>query len=146
MPQTVTLDHHNTRAAERLTPKEASKDCVKDQFVTCTLSNLLMYKLCGFIQDERAEILDVSENHVRLLLGRPWLSRVWNGGERRRPLEVRLDFSEPSGNLAKWQEAHAERAVVDVTIRPRCVSFRKRDFHRRAYSILRNLRLHFVAD
>ncbi len=119
---------------------------VNDRFITCSLDNLLMYKLCGFIEDERAEILNVSEKEVRLLLGRHWLTRLMIGDERRRPLEVRLVFSEPGDDLPVWKSAHARRSVVDVTVRPLSATFGTKEFHRRAASVLQKLRLHFVAD
>jgi hypothetical protein len=107
---------------------------------------MLLLKLIGFIEDERAEILDVSEAHITLRIGQPWFRRWWHGVERRRPLEVRLDFGEPGHDLQAWQQTRAARSAVDVRIRPLTWSFRQDDFQRRAEAITRSLRLHFVAD
>jgi len=119
---------------------------VTSRFATCKIGGMLLLKLVGFIEDERAEILEVSDEHIVLRLGHPWYLRWWHGVERRRPVSVRLDFAEPSNDTPSWQKANARRSLVTVNIRPMTNTFRPRDFERRADAVLRNLRLHFVAD
>ncbi len=145
MASTVTLTRSGDPLEERPLAN-ASGRCIEDRFITCSLDNLMMFKLCGFIEDERAEIIDVSDKEVRLLLGRHWLTRLMNSRERRRPIEVRLMFSDPGDDLPVWKSAHAQRSVVDVSIRPLSLTIPTADFHRRAASVLNKLRLHFVAD
>lgn len=119
---------------------------VTDRFVACKVGGMLFLKLAGFIQDERAEILSVSEYHITLRLGQPWYRRWWSGVERRRPIEVHVQFAEPGEDLATWQTASARRSVVETRIRPLSATFRTSDFQRRAEAIRKMLRLHFVAD
>jgi hypothetical protein len=119
--------------------------CVTDRFSACKIGGMLMTKLLGFIEDERAEILNVSESQVTLRLGRPWLQRVGRK-DRRRPIEVCIQFAEPGEDLAEWQKTRARRSEVKVRLRPMSRLYPTRDFHRRADSILHTLRLHFVAD
>ncbi len=119
---------------------------VKSDFVTCKEGGMLLLKMIGFIEEQRAEVREVSDHHIVLQIGRPWYSRWWRGGERRRPVRVRLDFADPGEDLPAWQNSTARRSVVNVDIRPMALSFGSRDFHRRAQGLLRNLRLHFVAD
>jgi len=128
--------------AERASTGQA----ITGQFSTCKLGGMLLLKLMGFIEDERAEILEMEEDHVVLRLGQPWYRRWWNGSERRRPVAVRLDFAEADERLPSWQEASARRSLVKVDIRPMTRTFRNRDFQRRADGVLGNLRMHFVAD
>ncbi|MBX3436492.1 MAG: hypothetical protein KF861_03305 [Planctomycetaceae bacterium] len=128
------------------TERAPSEQAVSSQFAACKIGGMLLLKLIGFIEDERAEILEISEEHVVLRLGRPWYSRWWNGDERRRPVSVRLDFAEPGNDLPTWQRATARRSLVKVNIRPMTTTFRNQDFQRRAQSVLRSLKLHFVAD
>jgi hypothetical protein len=106
---------------------------------------MLLLKLIGFIQDQRAEILDVSEDQIVMRLGRPWYVRWWRGDERRRPICVRLNFADPR-EVAACQTTGARRSLVSVDIRPLTRTFHEADFHRRAEDILHNLKLHFVAD
>jgi hypothetical protein len=135
---TLECEHHFERVPAR--------QHVTGQFATCKAGGMLLVKLMGFIEDQRAEILDVSEEHIVMRLGRPWYVRWWQGGERRRPICVRLDFAEPGEAAASWQTAGARRSLVHVDIRPMTHSFREADFRRRADDILCSLKLHFVAD
>ncbi|MGD9857908.1 MAG: hypothetical protein AB7U20_23435, partial [Planctomycetaceae bacterium] len=147
MPESVT----SRRNGESFTPPIEFEDDAADtmggegvssRFATCKIGGMLLLKLVGFIEDERAEILEVSEDHIVLRLGQPWFARWWHGVERRRPVSVRLDFAEPGIDLPSWQRASARRSMVNVEIRPMTGSFRSRDFRRRADSVLRSLRLH----
>ena len=52
---------------------------VTESFTSCDLGNSLMLKLCGFIEDQQAEILDVNEKRLQLRVGRSWLARFWHG-------------------------------------------------------------------
>ncbi len=151
MPASVTrrLNSEPLITAEREFEKQKVspfRRTVKGEFVTCKVGGMLLLKMVGFIEDQRAEVLEVSDHHIVMQLGRPWYHRWWHGGERRRPVRVRLDFADPSVDLPTWKQARARRSVVNVDIRPMSLSFGTRDFHRRAQSVLRNLRLHFVAD
>jgi hypothetical protein len=118
---------------------------VTDCFSSCRIGGMLLQKLLGFIEDERAEILSVSESHVTLRLGQPLLQRL-RGVDRRRPIEVRIQFADPGENLADWRRTGARRSAVTVILRPMSRGYSTRDFHRRADSILHQLRFHFVAD
>lgn len=149
MPVTVTSRRNHQRpsvSAERLERFAGAGRCVTDQFVACKIGGMLLLKLLGFMQDERAELLAVSDSEVTLTLGQPWYRRWGRGADRRRPVSVRIRFAEPGDDLAAWQQAAARRSVVAVELRALCASHRTADFHRRADAILQRLRLHFVAD
>ncbi len=151
MSETMTISRSGEPSAS---PTESDRDAegtatqqgITGQFATCKIGGMLLLKLLGFIEDERAEILEVAEDHVVLRLGQPWYRRWWNGSERRRPVSVRLDFAEPGDDQPRWKAATARRSMVNVDIRPMARSHRGRAFAQRADSVLRNLRLHFVAD
>ena len=151
MPATVTYRENsepilNTELLSEDADNSPRRRVVQSQFLTCKVGGMLMLKLIGFIEDQQAEIAEVSDHHIVMQLGRPWYSRIWHGDERRRPVRVRLDFADPGDDLPTWKMATARRSVVNVDIRPVSMTFPRRDFHRRAQGILRNLRLHFVAD
>ncbi len=151
MPASVTcrLNSEPLSTADREFDKQETSPFqrkVNSEFVTCKVGGMLLLKMIGFIEDQRAEVLEVSDQHIVMQLGRPWFHRLWHGGERRRPVQVRLDFADPGDDLPTWKQATARRSVVSVEIRPMTLSFGTREFHRRAQGVLRNLRLHFVAD
>lgn len=134
-----------TPSADHLARYAPQGRCVTDRFCACKMGGMLMTKLLGFIEDERAEILSISASQVTLRLGRPWLNRI-RGGDRRRPIEVCIQFAEPGEDLSEWRNTLARRSEIKVRLRPMSWLYPTRDFQRRADSILRILRLHFVAD
>lgn len=149
MPESVTVRNGESRSCVQNRDPDADRVParlgVTGQIATCKAGGMLLLKLMGFIEDQRAEILDVSEEHIVMRLGRPWYVRWWDGGERRRPVRVRLDFADSCVD-ASAQTSSARRSLVNVHIRPMTRSFREADFRRRADDILHKLRLHFVAD
>ena len=151
MPETISSSRKGepsafTKESDHDAEGTPARQGITSQFATCKIGGMLLLKLIGFVEDERAEILEVAEDHVVLRLGQPWYLRWWTGEERRRPVSVRLDFAEPGDDLPQWQQATARRSIVKVDIRSMTTSHRGRDFQRRADAVLRNLRLHFVAD
>jgi hypothetical protein len=124
----------------------ASARCLRDRFLACRSGGMLLLKLSGFILEERARILEVSERHISLQLGQPWYRRWLRGGDRRRPIEVRIDFARTDESPDRWQVVNPRRSVVDVQLRPLACLYPTHDFRRRAESIRQLLRQHFVAD
>lgn len=149
MPTTVMIPRKHPNdpiPEERLARFTQQGRCVSDRFVACKAGGMLMNKLLGFIEDEGAQVVSISESQVTLRMGQPWYRRWSLGRDRRRPVEVKIQFAEPGEDLATWKQANARRSVVDVQLRPLTPTFRTHEFHRRADAILRTLRLYFVAD
>lgn len=142
---TVTGTLRRDPSPDRLERYAEQGRCVRDRFSSCCIGGMLLRKLLGFIEDEEAEVLDISESHVTLRMGRPWLQRL-RGVDRRCPIEVRIQFAEPGEDLGDWQKSQARRSEVQVRVRPLSQWYPTGDFHRRADSILQLLRLHFLAD
>lgn len=146
MPTSVVSETPPSNSSDSTTLSPADDErFINHRFVACKIGGMLMLKLTGFIIDEGAEIVSISENHATLQMGQPWYRR-WVFGDRRRPIEVRIEFAEPGEDLANWQRANARRSAVDVQLRPLTRWYPTDEFQRRADSILKLLRLHFVAD
>lgn len=63
-----------------------------DTYLVSDIGTCLMLKLCGFVEQYRAEIRDVSENHLHLRLGGSWLQRLLRGHAWGDPLELEILF------------------------------------------------------
>jgi hypothetical protein len=63
-----------------------------ETFLVSDIGNCLMLKLCGFVEECRAEIRDVSENHLRLRLGGSWFQQLLGDGTLGHPLELEILF------------------------------------------------------
>ena len=63
-----------------------------ETFLVSDIGTCLILKLCGFVEEYRAEIRDVSENHLQLRLGGSWLQRLWGDGTLGHPLDLEILF------------------------------------------------------
>ncbi len=63
-----------------------------DTYLVSDIGTCLMLKLCGFVEQYRAEIRDVSENHLHLRLGGSWLQRLLGSKSLGHPLELEILF------------------------------------------------------
>ena len=63
-----------------------------DTYLVSDIGTCLMLKLCGFVEQYRAEIRDVSENHLHLRLGGSWLQRLLGDSSQGHPLELEILF------------------------------------------------------
>jgi hypothetical protein len=118
---------------------------VTESFTSCDLGNSLMLKLCGFIEDQHAEILDVNETRLQLRVGRSWLQRWWHGVRCHGPLKVTLDIDRQTVRLIDdWRRVHAPHAVVRVHVRPLGRMWRQDAFEACAEQVVQRLRRYLI--
>lgn len=117
---------------------------VHEALHACDLGNTLFLKLCGFIQDQQARLLEVDEHNYRLQIGYSRWERFWHGLKGHDPvlvtLAVRRDASPDWDRLS-----HAAGAIVEIDVRPVGFGWRPADFESCARHIVRRLRLHLMA-
>ena len=124
-----------------------SRTVAHDYFLTSGLADVFVRRLTGFIADNRARLIDVSENGARLLVGGRTFGQ-WFRGEQFLPrTEVSLQFLHNVGSGDTGRGRNAEIGV-DVEIRPRSL-FRwqkagAKDSDRVARYLTRELRAYFV--
>ena len=87
-----------------------------ETYLVSDIGNCLMLKLCGFIEEYRAEIRDVSENHLRLRLGGSWLQRLLGDGRLGHPLEMEILFVPVETESATRPLARVEVLVRDARL------------------------------
>lgn len=80
-----------------------------ETFLVSDVGGCLFLKLCGFVDAQRAEIRDVSENHLRLRIGGPWLTS-WLKVDAY-PVDLEISFA------AADEPARNPQSRIDVTIR-----------------------------
>ena len=77
-------------------------------------------KLLSFIEDQEAELLDITEDQLRLRVGRTWWERCWYGLRGHAPLEIRLDLDHghspvrgpsPARTFQPVENRHCSQAV-----------------------------------
>jgi hypothetical protein len=120
---------------------------VTESLSACDLANTLMLKLCGFIEDQQAQLLDVSEDRYRLQIGYNRLTRFWHGIAGHDPVEVTLQIHRDESYHPEAGRANRPgRATIDVAVRPMGGSWRRDRFEECGQRIVQRLRLHLMAN
>ena len=102
-------------------------------------------KLLGFIEDQKAELLDITEDQLRLRVGRTWWERLWYGVHGHAPLEMRLDLSHRDRPaFGPHQKAHATHSKIDVAVRPLSRNWKPEPFETEAERLVHRLRWHLM--
>lgn len=111
-------------------------------FRACLASDMVVFKLGGFLREERAVLADVSPGRAVIRIGSRGLFGGWGSRSHRRPVEVRMEF----GDVASGSERSASRFItVRVTVTP-IGRIRKPDvFKLRAIEVVGSLKSYFAA-
>jgi hypothetical protein len=137
------ISHHTT---SRPPTGPADHDFVlRETLPACDLGNTLFLKLCGFIQDQQARLLDVHEHYYKLKIGYSRWERFWHGIGGHEPVLVTLKVRHDA-TLESGRRSHAAQALVEIDIRPASLSWRPGAFQDCARHIVRRLRLHLMAN
>ncbi len=107
-------------------------------------SNMIIYKLGGFLYDSHAKLLKVDKRHVAIRVGKKGLFPYWGKQPESQPVLIDLELAED------WDKAKAVKgSIAQTTIRVRMRPdgwVRKQDvFEQRAFQILRDLKAYFAA-
>ena len=105
-------------------------------FVVEDIRECLILKLGGFVQDQKATVRDVSENHLSLQVGGSWLGALLSEESCPLDLEIRLRPAEAS---------HNPQAEVEVIIRDRRMIRQPNRFEIAARRVMWNLKRHLMA-
>lgn len=119
-----------------------------DRFVSMSVGNTLVLKACGFIEDQQATILDVTESSLRIRTGHPWYARLLSGSRLKKPLEVALRIQPlPHQNdLSRFSPQNADRyCVIEARIAGRRISWSQPEFAEESRRLLWRLRSYFMA-
>ena len=108
-------------------------------FVVSDIGTCLFLKLCGFVEEHRAEIRDVSETHLRLRWGGSWLRQLCCEAGSRPPLEMLICFSSSDEGTV-----HAQKTRVEVVVRDGGVFTPQERFESAARRVIWQLRNHLL--
>lgn len=136
------MTNDNTAAVAR--PSATRGLVVHEALHACDLGNTLFLKLCGFIQDQQARLLEVDDHNYRLQIGFSRWERFWHGIEGHDPLLVTLAVRR-DGAPEYERRSHASQAIVEIDVRPAGFGWNRAEFNNTARHIVRKLRLHLMA-
>jgi hypothetical protein len=118
----------------------------ESQFQACTASEMIVYKLGGFVTEEDARLLEVTTERVRMRLGRRTLFSSWGKSEETQPVDVTLEFgAEAPLRDINGRKVKSNQILVTVKIVP-VGRVRNRDlFLSRARGVVKELTTYFLA-
>lgn len=140
----MTNDNTDLATAPEVRPARRGLN-VHEALHACDLGNTLFLKLCGFIQDQQARLLEVDEHNYRLKIGFTRWERFWHGVDGHDPVLVTLAVRRDE--TPEWdRRSHAADAIVEIDVRPAGFGWRAADFNNTARHIVRKLRLHLMTS
>ncbi|MBM81456.1 MAG: hypothetical protein CMJ78_12815 [Planctomycetaceae bacterium] len=134
----LTNEQFNTDVVPEKKSEPTDNRCVTESFLACIAADMIVYKLGGFVQGQKAKLLDVNDNCARFRIGkRRLLSRFTS---KRRPVDVKITFGDSS------QSKRGRPLVqVDVEIRP-VGRVGAEKFQLNAREALKSLKSYFAAE
>lgn len=129
------------------TPVPRGPFLISHSLTACDVGNTLMLKLCGFIEDQNAELLDVNEDRYRLKIGHTRLSRFWHGISGHDPVEVTLYIRrDESYRPITGRHSRPADATIEIVVRPLGAGWRREKFDECGHRIVNRLRFHLMAS
>ncbi len=115
-------------------------------FLACTAADLVVYKLGGFVNDQKAKLLEVTPQRALLQVGVRRLLPFWGNDDDSRPIHVELSFGEEQSPSAGIRRGASQLVEVRVKIRPLGWIKDSGIFRGRAERVLKELRSYFAAE
>jgi diguanylate cyclase (GGDEF)-like protein len=130
--------------------KPSSKEVVamepflyQSRFTAVVASDMISYKLGGFVNDNKAKLTTVTAERVVMTIGKTGLLASMNPFSREAPVEIDLKMNGLSDALAK---RGVPRIQFGVSIRPLRNALDAVSFQERAGQLCAELKRYFVAD
>ena len=108
----------------------------ENTFLVQDIRECLVLKLGGFVQDQKAKILEVGENHLRVQVGGTWLGSILS--QESSPLEMEIRFR-PA------EASHNPQSQVEVIIHDRRFRHETSRFETAARRVMWQLKEHLMA-
>ncbi|MCA9080970.1 MAG: diguanylate cyclase [Planctomycetaceae bacterium] len=122
-------------------PKKRSPWIVEQYMVTHVASDLLVYKLKGFIEEHESRLIKSSAEQIVVHSGSAGLFG-WGSNPNRQPVKVVIDISDAPASEASRNRRILLHAVVEPLSRPS----KPEAFHQRAHQVLDYLRSYCIAE
>ncbi len=113
----------------------------RDTIVACLGSDLIVYKLGGFIDELKAKLIKVDEGELRLEVGsKGFFGNGWGKTEDKQPVSMLIEIGQEAVDNRR-----TKRVQIDVTIKP-IGKPSEGDFQERCTRLVQSMRAHLVAD
>ncbi len=114
-------------------------------FQACIAADMIVYKLGGFVRDERGSLTDVTESRAVVRLGRRSLLPFWGASATNLPVQMTVEFGNEKATPSRRQRVASKQVAITVRIEPIGWAKNAEVFERRAHHLVRILRSYFAA-
>ncbi len=127
-------------------PAAADGFVYSKSFQACIASDMVVYKLGGFVSDFKAQLVEVTPKRAVLRVGSAGLLPFWGQSDERRPVEVDIDFSGQLPERRNTSRGGAPRVEITACVRPMGWIRNSDVFQARAHRVVKYLRSYFMSD
>jgi diguanylate cyclase (GGDEF)-like protein/PAS domain S-box-containing protein/putative nucleotidyltransferase with HDIG domain len=135
--------------AKRTKPAQPKTDrfCYEGNFLAVITSDMVVYKLGGFVCDEQGRLLEVTPNRALVQVGRKGWFSSWGSTDDKQPVDVEISFTDKQV-IREVNGRKVRTPQVDVIVRIRPLgTCRKQDvFEARARRVYKRLLSYFAAE
>jgi diguanylate cyclase (GGDEF)-like protein/PAS domain S-box-containing protein/putative nucleotidyltransferase with HDIG domain len=114
-------------------------------FQACIAADMIVYKLGGFVRDERGSLTDVTETRAVVRVGRRSLFPFFTRGVEGMPVQMTVEFGNEKATPTRRQRVASKQVTIKVRVEPLGWAKNADAFERRANSLIRVLRSYFAA-
>jgi hypothetical protein len=148
--RTVTRQSSDSPTPEQLAEEEAARESADPftfttTFHACVTSKMIVFKLGGFVDETKGNLIDVSDNKAEIRIGSTGLLPFWGATPNKQPVVIQVEFNHDADPRTERRGA-SQQAEVNVTIRPIGRIKNPEVFQRRANEVMKLLRSFFLAD
>jgi diguanylate cyclase (GGDEF)-like protein/putative nucleotidyltransferase with HDIG domain len=140
----------NAELMESDSKQQDAKETPTDPFVftgtfsACVQSDMIVYKLGGFVTDQKANLVEVTPKRVVIRVGRRGLLPFWGNSDEKRPVELIVEFDDDPSDQGR--QAATKRSKISICIRPVGSVKDADEFQARAKRLWKLLRSFFAAE
>ncbi len=118
----------------------------RTSFLACVQSDMVIYKLGGFVDDQKARLVEVAPRRAVIRSGQTGLLPFWGKTDAKRPVELEIEFGQEHEMFIRGRRSVSRRVEIRICVRPLGWVRDVEAFQARARRITRILRSYFLAE
>ncbi len=139
--RTTALEREEIETSKPLDPEKPKDELIFIADMHCMLyEEILVMKLKGFVQENRARLLRIEKGKAVIQVGREGLFSRWGKKEKRQPVRIDIDASD----ALRPSTPKSPKRRLQIKITPVGIPSDRETFLQRARHVFRDLRSHFI--
>jgi len=141
----ITQAEQQAKLAEQ-EPEEVDPFLYKGSFIACVDADMVVYKLGGYVDDTKANLVEVLTKEVIIHVGKQGLLPYWGRSPHSQPVELKIILGDIKNQNGLNNNVTSQKVKINVCIRPLGWIKDSQVFQARANRVMSDLKSYFVAD